>query len=178
MRLKTLAALCAAFTLFAVIARAQDRPGAREVLKENKLLSVGTHAPDWTLADSLGTRHALKDYRGRVVVLDLWATWCKPCEKLMPRMQKLHERYSSRGVVVFGVNAWEKADAAAFVREKRVTYGQLLNGEAIAADYGVINLPVVYVVGADGTVIYRREGIGDEDDLTKAIEKHLKERGM
>lgn len=153
------------------------RQESRETLKENRLLAVGASAPGWTLADPSGARHTLAEYRGKLVVLDFWATWCKPCEKLMPRLQKLHEQYAARGVLVFGVNSWERGDPAALLSRKRISYGQLLKGEEIAADYGVINLPVVYVIGTDGTVIYRHEGVGGED-LSRVIEKHLKERGM
>ena len=108
-------------------------------------------------------------------MLDFWATWCKPCERLMPRMQKLHEKYGGKGVVVFGVNTREQRDPVALMRQKRLTYGLLLKGEEIARDYGVINLPVVYVIGADGTIIYRHEGLGGED-LSRVVEKHLNER--
>jgi thiol-disulfide isomerase/thioredoxin len=150
---------------------------ARGPLKENRLLPTGAPAPDWTLLDAGGVKHTLSDYRGRVVVMDFWATWCKPCEKLMPQMQKLHERYAARGVTVFGVNSWEQNDPADLMRRKRLTYTLLLNGEGIAESYGVINLPVVYVIDASGAILYRHEGLGG-DELSRVIEKHLKGRGM
>jgi peroxiredoxin len=143
--------------------------------EDNKLLAVGDLAPDWKLVDAEGVTHSLSGYRGQIVVLDFWATWCAPCAALMPRMQKLHDKFKDRGAVVFGVNAWEKNDAAALMKKRRFTYGLLLKGEEIAPAYGIINLPVVYIVGADGRIIYRHEGI-DDMDWGKLIEKHLKER--
>ncbi len=143
--------------------------------EDNKLLAVGSLAPDWKLSDAVGATRSLSDYRGQVVVLDFWATWCGPCAALMPRMQKLHDKFRDRGAVVFCVNAWETGDAAALMKQKRFTYGLLLKGEEIAPAYGIINLPVVYVIGTDGKIIYRHEGI-DDKDLGKLIEKHLKER--
>jgi thiol-disulfide isomerase/thioredoxin len=143
--------------------------------EDNKLLAVGKLAPDWKLSDAAGRTHSLSDYRGQVVVLDFWATWCGPCAALMPRMQQLHDKFRDRGAVVFGVNAWETGDAPALMKEKRFTYGLLLRGEEIAPAYGIINLPVVYVIGTDGVIIYRNEGI-DDKDLGKLIEKYLKER--
>jgi thiol-disulfide isomerase/thioredoxin len=145
-------------------------------LKQNELLAVGAEAPDWTLNDPSGKPHKLSDFRGSVVVLDFWATWCGPCAQLMPKMQKLQDKYAERGVRVFGVNAWERADPVSFVTQKRLTYTNLLNGEQIAASYGVINLPVVYIVGVDGKIIHRHEGLEDKN-LGKIIEKHLKENG-
>jgi thiol-disulfide isomerase/thioredoxin len=143
---------------------------------DNKLLALGQLAPDWKLSDAGGVTHSLSDYRGQVVVLDFWATWCGPCAALMPRMQKLQDKFRDRGVVVFGINAWETGDAPALMKQKHFTYGILLKGEEIAPAYGIINLPVVYVVGTDGRIVYRHEGI-DDKDLGKLIEKYLKERG-
>ena len=145
-------------------------------LERNELLAVGSVAPDWTLSEPSGKSHTLSEYRGSVVVLDFWATWCGPCAQLMPRMQKLQEKYAERGVRVFGVNAWERADPSTAMSEKRLTYTLLLNGERIARSYGVINLPVVYIVGVDGKIIFRHEGVEDKN-LGKTIEKHLKEHG-
>jgi peroxiredoxin len=159
---------------FGPIARSRPKPPAPRS-ESNKLLAVGQFAPDWKLADAEGKTHSLSDYRGRVVVLDFWATWCGPCAELMPRMQKLHEKLQDKGAVVFGVNAWETNDPVAVMKKKRFTYSLLLRGEEIAPAYGIINLPVVYVIGVDGKIIYRHEGI-DDRDLSKLIEKHLREQ--
>lgn len=155
-----------------VVADSTPTASARE--DNNKLLAVGSIAPEWKLADTAGRTHSLSDYRGRIVVLDFWATWCGPCAQLMPRMQKLHERFRERGVVVFGVNSWETGDASRLMKEKRFDYGLLTGGEEIAPAYGIINLPVVYIIGTDGRIIYRHEGL-DDKDLSKLIEKELKE---
>ena len=137
------------------------------------LLSVGDPAPDWSLSDPTGKMHSLSGYRGKVIVLDFWATWCGPCIRAMPGLQSLHERYSSRGVVVFGVNTWEESNPAEFMKRSRYTYGLLLKGEGVAQAYRVGSLPTLYVIGVDGTIIHRVRGI--DDDLGPLIEKHLKE---
>ena len=80
-------------------------------------------------------------------------------------------------MTVFGVNSWEQNDPLDLMRRKRLTYKLLLKGEEIAEGYGVVNLPVVYVVGADGAILYRHEGLGG-DSLSRVIEKHFEERGM
>jgi peroxiredoxin len=91
----------------------------------------------------------------------------------MPRMQKLHEKFGSSGVVVFGVNAWENSDPIALMKKKGFSYDVLLKGEGIAEAYKVTTLPVVYVIGTDGKVIYCHEGV-DDKNLSSVIEKYFK----
>src|SRR5437762_3020166 len=80
---------------------------------KKSLLPVGTAAPDWELTDGEGKLQTLAQYRGKIVVLDFSATWCGSCAAVMPQMQKLHEKYQDKGVVVFGVSTWEQKDPAA-----------------------------------------------------------------
>ena len=140
------------------------------------LLAVGDPAPDWTLRDPEGRAHTLAEYRGRVVVLDFWATWCALCSKVMPRMEKLHRKYRGQGVAVFGVSSFETGDPVAVMKKKNCTYGLLLKGEEIAPAYGVETLPVVCVIGPDGRVVYSHAG-ADHKDLDDVIEKQLKRQG-
>jgi thiol-disulfide isomerase/thioredoxin len=142
-----------------------------------KLLKVGETAPDWQLNDAEGKTHSLSEYRGKVVVMDFWATWCGPCAEVMPRMQKLHEKFADQGVVVFGVNSWEKNDPVALMKKKSYSYELLLKGEGIAEAYKVTLLPVVYIIGVDGRVIYCHEGL-DDKNLSSVIEKYFKANGI
>jgi thiol-disulfide isomerase/thioredoxin len=139
------------------------------------LLALGGPAPDWKLADPVGKVHSLSDYRGKIVVLDFWATWCGPCIQAMPSLQRLHQDYQDRGVVVFGINTWEESNSAEFMKRSGYTYGLLLKGEEAAAAYRVSSLPTLYVIDVDGTVIHRLSGT--DDNLRIFIEKHLKELG-
>ena len=140
------------------------------------LLAVGDPAPDWKLTDPVSRVHSLSEYRGKVVVLDFWATWCGPCIRAMPGLQRLHEKYKGRGVVVFGVNAWEESNPVEFMKRSGYTYGLLLKGEEVAEAYRVSSLPTLYVIGVDGTIVHRLSGI--DDNLEGVIERHLKEHGM
>ena len=150
------------------------KPKPKQVMN---LLQVGTMAPDWQLIGAEGKTHSLSSYRGKVVVMDFWATWCGPCKTVMPRIQKLHQKLGDKGVVVFGVNSWENGDALTLMKEKGYTYELLLNGEKITETYKVTTLPVVYIVGSDGKIIYCHEG-EDQKDLSAVIEKYLKENGI
>jgi thiol-disulfide isomerase/thioredoxin len=126
------------------------------------LLAVGDAAPEWTLTDASGTSHTLSEYRGKVVVLDFWATWCGPCIRTMPAIQQLHEKYLSNDLIIFGVNSWEESNSSAYMKSKGFTYGLLLKGEEIAKAYRVDTLPTVYVIGADGKIIFRSVGVDDK----------------
>jgi thiol-disulfide isomerase/thioredoxin len=151
-------------------------PGPKSSDKQNmnmRLLPVGESAPDWRLTDAEGKVHSLSEYRGKVVVMDFWATWCGPCEEVMPRMQKLYEKFKDQGVIVFGVNSWEKEDPVELMKQKRYSYGLLLRGEEIAEAYKVTSLPAVYMIGADGRIIYCHEGM-DDQNLASLVEKYLK----
>jgi len=140
------------------------------------LLAVGMPAPAWKLKDPNGKEHSLADYRGKVVVLDFWATWCAPCKKAMPAFQKLHEQFKDRAVAVFGVAINDpELDPAAYFKKTGFTYVLLLDDGAAEKAYQAKTLPTVYVIGKDGRVAHAEWGYREKahEDLTKAIEKAL-----
>lgn len=148
---------------------------SRKTLEQaSTLLAVGTRAPDWELKDPAGITHRLRDLQGKVVVMDFWATWCGPCRAAMPAVQKVHERFEDRAVV-FGMDFMDRGDAAKYMREKGYTYTLLLDADAVGKQYGVLGIPVFYVIGTDGKVAYRHEGSGadTEAELTAAVEAAL-----
>jgi thiol-disulfide isomerase/thioredoxin len=174
MRRLSITLLLAALCFSAVISLGQGKDSKKD---KPKLLSVGEVAPNWTLNDFTGKTHTLSEYRRKVVVMDFWATWCEPCKEVMPRMQKLYEKYQDKDVVVFGVNSWEQKDPVVFMQKKRFAYPVLLKGEEIAESYRVTTLPSVYIVGVDGRIIYSYEGV-DHKNLSELIEKHLKDNAV
>jgi len=136
-------------------------------------LTVGEAAPDWRLSDAVGKEHSLADYRDRIVVIDFWATWCGPCIRAMPELQRVYDRFRDRGVEVFGVNVWEDSNAAEFMKRNGYTYGLLLRGENAADAYRVPSLPTLYVIGKDGKIIRATKGL--DDGLEKFLESVLRE---
>lgn len=177
MKRNVLAGLALAACCLMTAAQPFHRGAEKGAEKEKAgLLAVGDPAPDWTLHDPEGRAHTLAEYRGRVVVLDFWATWCAPCSKVMPRIEKLHRKYGGQGVVVFGVSSWETGDPVALMKKKNCTYGLLLKGEEVAPAYGVETLPAICVIGPDGRVIYSHAG-PEHKNLDDVIEQQLKGQG-
>lgn len=140
------------------------------------LLPVGSVAPGWELPSGTGKKISLKSLRGKVVVLDFWATWCGPCRRAMPEVQKLHNKFKDKGVAVFGVNVGERsrrADPVKFMKDKGYTYGQLLHGEFAAKDYRVRGIPTFYVIGKDGKILFATSGLNLRG-IDQVIEKALR----
>jgi len=121
-------------------------------------LHVGDEAPAWTLADPDGDEHSLADFRGKIVLMDFWATWCGPCKTAMPSMQRLHERFRDRGLVVIGIDVFDQGDAVALMKSKNLDYLCLLRGDAVAEAYGVRSIPQFFVVGKDGKIAHHTVG--------------------
>ncbi len=134
---------------------------------------VGDKAPDFKLASLAGPEVTLDSLKGKVVLLDFWATWCGPCKKIMPAIQKLSEEFKDKGVAVFGVNTWEKKDGAAktYMESKNFTYGCLLAGEELAKTYGITGIPTLIIINKDGTIAKAEVGAGGnvEADLRAVI---------
>lgn len=121
----------------------------------------------------------LARYRGRAVLLNLWATWCPPCRAEMPYLQVLHERYRGRGLAVVGISVDDgsaQPQVEAFLEEIGAGYDQLLDPAMVSMDrLGVLGLPATFLVDAEGTVTDFRLGPISEDDagFVEAIEAIL-----
>lgn len=116
-------------------------------------------APNFTLYPGGGARPVtLSDLRGKVVVLDFWASWCGPCRAAMPALQRLHEAYRERGVVVLGINVSENGDPYQVAADLGVKYTILPQGDSVAASYNVSGIPTLLVIGKDGAIALRETG--------------------
>jgi peroxiredoxin len=146
-----------------------------------KPLATGMAAPEWTLFDASSRSVSLSDLRGNVVLLDFWHTASDPCIMTMPMIQKLHDRFKDRGVIVYGITipAGGSMDATRMMQHQGYTYGLLLNGGEAGRSYNFLGWPTVYLIGDDGIILFSRAGrIGeDEEKLTDIIENYLHERG-
>ncbi len=119
-------------------------------------------APDFTLPDLDGEAHSLAEFRGKVVMLNFWATWCPPCRREMPSMQRLYEKYGERGLVVVAVNQFEDPDLV-FEFTGRLslepTFPILFDRESrVSEQYKVKGLPTTYLLDREGRIHYRAIG--------------------
>jgi peroxiredoxin len=126
------------------------------------LLAAGSPAPGWTLKGPDGRSVSLADFRGRIVVMDFWATSCVPCKLVMPELQKIHEDYARQGIVVVGVSIQDDGNPAGFMKQQGYTYQLLLNGEVISDRYGILAIPTIYVIDQEGRVAYAQVGVPAE----------------
>jgi thiol-disulfide isomerase/thioredoxin len=151
--------------------------GGGEMEQPELAVKVGDKAPDFKLTDLVGGEVTLASLKGKVVLLDFWATWCGPCKAAMPVIQKLHDEYASKGVAVLGVNTWEQNEKAVrdYIASKKYTYPCLLEGDKLAEAYGVPGIPTLVVIGKDGKVALVEVGLADATGggLRKAIDAAL-----
>jgi cytochrome c biogenesis protein CcmG/thiol:disulfide interchange protein DsbE len=117
---------------------------------------VGAIAPDFTLKDLKGRDVSLSEYRGHVVILDFWATWCPPCNETIPELVSVEEKYGGKGVVVLGIAIDDgRSDAtmlSAFSKEHRMNYPILLGSDAIEGIYNIRSIPTLFLVDKKGKI--------------------------
>ncbi|MGH7831831.1 MAG: peroxiredoxin family protein, partial [Candidatus Binatia bacterium] len=116
--------------------------------------------PAFTLPDLQGKKISLKDFRGKLVFLNFWASWCIPCREEMPAMERLYQEFREKGFVVVAVNVMDgRDDALAFVKELKVTYPVLLDPQGdVGQLYGAWGLPTTYLIGVKGEGLARMWG--------------------
>jgi cytochrome c biogenesis protein CcmG/thiol:disulfide interchange protein DsbE len=135
-----------------------------------------TPAPDFELPSlDGGMPIALSSFRGQVVVLNFWASWCAPCQLEAPGLRRVSERYRDRGVRFLGVD-YRDDDAAgrAFVEEFRLRYPSVTDPSgSLAYDYELIGFPTTFIIDPAGTIRYRFVGYLDENVLEKALDDVL-----
>lgn len=136
-------------------------------------------APDFTLSDMDGEQHSLSDYRGRTVMLNFWGTWCPPCVREMPSMERLYRKYKDRGFTVIAVNQFETEDMVfEFTGRLSIepTFPILFDKESRVSElYRVKGLPTTYLIDRTGRIRFRAMGGREFDhpEVEKVIESLL-----
>jgi peroxiredoxin len=133
-------------------------------------------APDFTLKDADGKLVRLSDFRGKVVLLDFWATWCEPCRVEIPWFMDMQRRHRDRGFEVLGVamddDGWEAVKP--FVSELGVNYRIMIGNDMTARAYGGVDaLPTTFLIDRNGRIAAVHVGLGKKKDFEDGVEQLL-----
>jgi peroxiredoxin len=138
-------------------------------------VAVSDVAPDFVLKSIDGTNTRLKEYRGQVVLINFWASWCGPCRQEMPLLERIDGRYKDAGFTVLGVNVEGKVEPARDVATKAgVTFPILVDeGQKVSELYDLESMPSSVVVDRDGVVAYVHRGYkpGDEAKYLEVVKQ-------
>ncbi len=142
------------------------------------LLPKKIRAKNFTLKDMDGTQHSLKDYQGKPVIINFWATWCPPCRRELPSMNKGWQKIKTSGIAMIAINVGEDADTIFnFMADYPIDFQVLLDTSGdIINEWPVLGLPTTFVLDKNGYIIYRAIGGRDwsSDILLNKVKSLLK----
>ena len=136
-------------------------------------------APAFVVKNLKGEEVTLDTYKEKVVLLDFWATWCKPCEEIMPELQKMHKEYADKGFTVIGVSIDEGKDLAKkvekFAKKKKITYPVLLdvNKDPAWATFKVKAIPMLFLINQKGEIVAQWTGKVEHKEVKAKVEEAL-----
>ena len=133
-------------------------------------------APPFSLKTSEGTTVELKKLKGKLVLVNFWATWCGPCRAEIPAFVDLYERYKDKGLEIVGIsvddNGW--SDVKPFVEKYKINYPVVIDQGAVVRAYGNFNaIPVTFIVDKEGNLVDRHVGLMKKEVLQSLIKSYL-----
>ena len=155
----------------ATVNAAASSPPQQSNRQERKL------APDFTLTDANGTPVKLSDYRGKVVILNFWATWCGPCRIEIPWFEEFEQEYKSKGLEIIGVamddDGWSAIKP--YIAEHKMNYRVLLGNDSVSQLYGGVDaMPTTFMIGRDGRFAFEPHiGLAGKDEYLSEIQSLL-----
>lgn len=145
--LKSVAIVMIVTLLFSCTKKKEDEPGLPGP-------NVGSPAPLFTLKDINGKEVSLNDFKGKVILVNFWATWCKPCQEEMDDLESAYKKNNDNGLVILGVDVREeKKDVLEFLKRYKVSYPILMDFDGkVVKDYQVMGVPTTYFIDRDGII--------------------------
>jgi cytochrome c biogenesis protein CcmG/thiol:disulfide interchange protein DsbE len=157
------------------LAAATEPSGVRATLQP---VDQRKAAPEFALQDSSGKAVSLKDYRGKVVVLDFWATWCHGCKEEIPWFSEFNRKFAAQGLSVIGVSmdddGWKVVKP--FIETAKVPYTILLGDDTTGKSYGTESMPDTFLIDRDGRIAAVYRGLVDRDDIEANIKTMLSQQ--
>ena len=146
-----------------------------QVYADLKTLKEKQAAADFTLKDAQGRDVHLSDYRGKVVLINFWATWCHGCQQEIPWLVEFDRKYRSKGLAVIGISMDEDGwtTLQPYLKEKNVNYTVVIGNEAAAGDYGMYGMPMTFLIDREGKVSAVSSGIVNREECEKEIQRLL-----
>ncbi len=137
-----------------IIASIQKQEESKKVQRS---LVVGAKFPDFAEKDTAGKPLSVANYKGKVVLVDFWASWCGPCVAELPNVLKTYEKYHAKGFEIIGISLDRDEDAfKSFIKRKNMTWVQYFDGKGweskLAGKYGVTSIPATYLLDAEGKI--------------------------
>lgn len=135
---------------------------------------TGQPTPNFKVVSMAGQTISQENYRGHVLILDFFATWCQPCRQSIPHLVEMNRKYGRQGLQILGLSAGEDSERTVreFTDEFRVNYPLALAGDATTVDFGVRSVPVIYLVDKKGRIaeVYR----GYSSEMARSLEQSIK----
>ncbi len=133
-------------------------------------------APAFTLQDVNGKKISLSDYKGKVVIVDFWATWCPPCRRSIPDLIDLQKKYKNKiAVIGISVDMDTRSDVAPFVKKNKINYKVLYATPEVVQAYGNIDaIPTSFIIDQHGNIVTQHVGLTPKETYINEINKLLK----
>ncbi|MCK4308146.1 TlpA family protein disulfide reductase [candidate division WOR-3 bacterium] len=127
---------------------------------------------DFTLKDLEGNEYTLSGQKGKVVIIDFWATWCRPCLQSIPIFISLYDKYKDRGLLVLGVGLDKEESLRKFAKRYNISYPILVGNQEVARKYGVQAIPTTCIIDKSGNLA--KKHIGLVPGMQKVLEEEIK----
>jgi len=169
----TLAAVAILALIVLIASRHWSRPDP--LMRGGNTAATHPLAPDFSITDLSGQTLELSRYRGKVVVLNFWATWCSPCRSEIPHFVDLQNKYGRDGLQIIGISLDDDPELVrAFYRQLRMNYPVAIGDAKLAEQYGgILGLPVSFLIGRDGRIYAKHIGETDVSLIEREIKSAL-----